>query len=727
MTATMPPRPAASPARPAPRNGPDARPGRAGQAHGGQRPVAPGGRRSQVIIVAAVLLAVAAETPLLRVFGLPGIRLLVLAAPVSALTAAATRRLSPVAGFLAGLLTGTVPGMLLAPADPFGSGNLAGRLEQAVTDGWYRLLSVPVPVPFTRSFTDLPYLVAAAVAALIMLLALSDHPTSALGPATLTFGGLLVLGVSGPVAGTILAGGYAVSVLLFMAAAAASVPGRVAVAGVAAGTAVIVTSALVAGALHVGKPYNPRATLQPPVNVTVSQDPMVLIPARLETPGTPVLTARLSGGLLADPRNWVLLTYDDYDGEGWQAPGDARPAITAGKAPGASQAGTAVVTADTAGSMLPHPPLVTGTFPAEISYAPDSELLAAPTAVSEYTVHAWVSDPGQATLASAPAQSGVAATLTAVPDCARALLAPLAGQLQSAAGLPGVQAALLAKRLSSAPYSYAPKAPPGEGCASVGTLFTGAHKGTSAQFATAFALTARMLGIPARVAVGYLPGRVVDGVDFVTDGDAYAWAQVDLAGVGWVDFDPTPAATSVKNPPVHEKQAGVTNLENTKPPKQGPSGPVAATPGSRPRPGLSTAVKALLAAGGAIIVILAWVAAVWLLGARRRERRRRAPSPADQVLGAWDELLLPLRQAGMSVRGLAAPGVASAAAAILPASEARAVAELAELAERAIYARTVDPREAGLAWQLSDQLRRPALAAAGRRTRIRRTFLPARR
>ena len=150
-----------------------------------------GNGRALALAAAAVLLAVAAELPLLRVFGSPGLRVVLLAAPAACVAAVAVRTWvnrvlgsadvwrdsSPAAvgaGFLAGVVAGAVPGMVTAAADPFGSSALLPRLEQAVTDGWLRLLSVPVPVPLTRSFTDLPFLLAAALAALLGLCALGQ-------------------------------------------------------------------------------------------------------------------------------------------------------------------------------------------------------------------------------------------------------------------------------------------------------------------------------------------------------------------------------------------------------------------------------------------------------------------------------------------------------------------------------------------------------------------------
>ena len=117
-------------------------------------------------------------------------------------------------------------------------------------------------------------------------------------PATLGFGGLLVLGVDGPVAGTTLAGTYALAVLIFLMSAAPSAGFRAAVAAVVSGAVLVAATVLLAGAVHPGPPYDPRSTLRVPLNVTVSQDPLALLSARLETPDTQVLTAQLSGSLL---------------------------------------------------------------------------------------------------------------------------------------------------------------------------------------------------------------------------------------------------------------------------------------------------------------------------------------------------------------------------------------------------------------------------------------------
>ena len=62
------------------------------------------------------------------------------------------------------------------------------------------------------------------------------------------------------------------------------------------------------------------------------------------------------------------------------------------------------------------------------------------------------------------------------------------------------------------------------------------------QFASAMAAMARSLGIPARVAVGFLDGEPVgQGTFEYSSDDMHAWPELYFSGAGWVRFEPTPA------------------------------------------------------------------------------------------------------------------------------------------------------------------------------------------
>ena len=66
------------------------------------------------------------------------------------------------------------------------------------------------------------------------------------------------------------------------------------------------------------------------------------------------------------------------------------------------------------------------------------------------------------------------------------------------------------------------------------------QRGYCTSFASAFAVMARMAGIPSRYVEGYAAEPDSDGVARVTGEHAHAWAEVYLNGFGWLTFDPTP-------------------------------------------------------------------------------------------------------------------------------------------------------------------------------------------
>ena len=73
--------------------------------------------------------------------------------------------------------------------------------------------------------------------------------------------------------------------------------------------------------------------------------------------------------------------------------------------------------------------------------------------------------------------------------------------------------------------------------------FLNERVGFCQQFSGTFALMARHLGVPARVAVGFTWGDPVDGqpgVYAVSGRQTHAWPEVWFSGLGWVSFEPTP-------------------------------------------------------------------------------------------------------------------------------------------------------------------------------------------
>jgi transglutaminase-like putative cysteine protease len=103
-----------------------------------------------------------------------------------------------------------------------------------------------------------------------------------------------------------------------------------------------------------------------------------------------------------------------------------------------------------------------------------------------------------------------------------------------------VQAAL--RRFREQPFRYTLE-PPALGRHAVDEFLFDTRAGFCEHYASAFVVLMRALDIPARVVTGYQGGEFnpIDGFMTVRQSDAHAWAEVWLAGRGWVRVDPTAA------------------------------------------------------------------------------------------------------------------------------------------------------------------------------------------
>lgn len=102
----------------------------------------------------------------------------------------------------------------------------------------------------------------------------------------------------------------------------------------------------------------------------------------------------------------------------------------------------------------------------------------------------------------------------------------------------------------SSEFSYSLDAPVQDGFDGTGAdavaAFLEVREGYCVHYASAFALMARTLGMPARIVVGYLPGVSVPGsgtgddrVYSVISSQLHAWPEVYFDGIGWIEFEPT--------------------------------------------------------------------------------------------------------------------------------------------------------------------------------------------
>ncbi len=141
--------------------------------------------------------------------------------------------------------------------------------------------------------------------------------------------------------------------------------------------------------------------------------------------------------------------------------------------------------------------------------------------------------------------AAVARFLALYPDY-RALYAKARRVGGSASSPYGAALALESWLRTTGGFSYTNQ-PPASGPRPLLDFVLRTKRGYCQHFAGAMALMLRYLGIPSRVAEGFVSGTY----DFenktwtVTDHDAHAWVEVWFAGFGWLPFDPTPGRGSL--------------------------------------------------------------------------------------------------------------------------------------------------------------------------------------
>jgi hypothetical protein len=292
------------------------------------------------------------------------------------------------------------------------------------------------------------------------------------------------------------------------------------------------------------------------------------------------------------------------------------------------------------------------------------------TAGESYTVTSENPAVDVSLLPGADVPSGpTVAHLLAVGDSVPADLSRLAGQIATGAPSP-YQRALALQSFLAEHYRYALDAPSGHAYPNLRFFLfddprAGGQRGTSEQFAAAFAALGRLMGLPTRVVVGF---DTPAGGGPVTAADALAWPEVLFSGVGWVAFDPLPKGDTPPKPLQDQ------NLPQPNPPPTPPETIVPTPRASSAAPALGghraagttgDVVGEALGAGAVSLVVLVVLGGfvLALLNAAVR-RRRMSTGPASQrVLGAWDHVLDTLYLAGTPPPPhLSATGVAAHAA-----------------------------------------------------------------
>jgi hypothetical protein len=253
--------------------------------------------------------------------------------------------------------------------------------------------------------------------------------------------------------------------------------------------------------------------------------------------------------------------------------------------------------------------------------------------------------------------------------------------------------------------------------------------GDDEQYAVAMSLMANQLGIPARVVMGFYPKTYSPSQAIpITGADLHAWVEVDFNGVGWIAFDPTPAANKKPNQQLLKTQID-PKAQVLQPP---PAPPVAVAAPNDPgtKGGKSTKLTnagfdtflVLLPVGGeglgVVLILFGPLLIIGFLKARRRRRRAAAARVADRLSGGWDEIVDTAHDLGtpLAIGGTRKEGALKLAETY----PAVGILDVATAVDTGVFG-PVDPSESDTEafWLQVDQLVKELHGSAGRWRRLR--------
>lgn len=295
-----------------------------------------------------------------------------------------------------------------------------------------------------------------------------------------------------------------------------------------------------------------------------------------------------------------------------------------------------------------------------------------------------------------------------LPTDLPAIIRDIASEVTAAAKSDYARAVSLQEYFRDGSFTYSETAPVDNGYDSNGMTaiaqFLVAQSGYCIHFASAMAIMARTLGIPSRVAIGFLPGEkqpiTVQGKATyrVTTHDVHSWPELYFDGIGWTRFEPTPGRGFA---PSYADAAtpGVPITPNTAPTPTATPTPTAApsrsaAPVDPKNANASSATGSssqgwLLTALVVLGIVLLLLVPAFVRGGQRAVRLRRFARGHPAATTGWKELLQSVRDLGVEISSTATPREAAAAitkAAHLGESDRVTLAAILGLVERQSFA-----------------------------------------
>lgn len=346
-----------------------------------------------------------------------------------------------------------------------------------------------------------------------------------------------------------------------------------------------------------------------------------------------------------------------------------------------------------------------------------------------YTVVSTMPSPSREEVEAADVGAGAPDVTTQIPEGLRPAVTLLTAEVVGDAATAGEKALAIQRFLRSEEFEYSLAAPASTGTDATSAFLLSDRSGYCIHFAAAMITMARIEGIPARMAVGFAPGELLeDGTYQVTAHDAHAWPELFLDGLGWVPFEPTPA---FDGPPEYTDPAAEPSASATPSASPTPGASVEPTvPGPSPTPTLQptappepegSGLSLWLAGGLAFLLLLALPALTRI--AVRTWRLRPGQEPKVAAAAAWLEVESLFTDLGLRWPD-GSPGPAAATlAGGLPRRTAATLTQIAHTVEVAQFSR--GGAEIGRLPGLVRALRSALLREAPPATRVRALLLPA--
>ncbi|MGH2706656.1 MAG: transglutaminaseTgpA domain-containing protein [Actinomycetota bacterium] len=489
----------------------------------------------------------------------------------------------------------------------------------------------------------------------------------------------------------------------------------------------------------------PGGLAQPglPTGGSGSSDRVALSPYVQIRPRLRATPARALFSVEADaPAYWRLTAFEQFDGAVWKGRA-GRPRVVLPPSPGTP--GVAMRTLrqryriqGLVGPWLPAAFELVRASGIGSSYDRGSATLSSsglPRGV-EYVAVSRVTTPTAEVLRDAPA-ARVSPDYLRLPLATASRIAPIARAVAGSAPTAFDQAVALQSYLRSFTYDEDVASPRSQNA--LVEFLTITRAGYCEQFAAGMAVMLRTLGIPSRVAVGFLPGERRGRTYTVSTREAHAWPEAFFEGVGWVAFEPTPrprvAPPSYALPVAGPAAAGTGGVDT---PAASPAAAATPTVGDEAAAGDSTsrAGRGRARTGGPPLALVGTIGLLAALIAVRETRVRKGllrRTASGRVRGAFEEFELRAADAvGPRRRAQTESEYAGVVAARLQLDPGQVRPLLAAYLAAAYSRRDVGPADVAVSFRSLRTLRWQLLRRAGWWGRLKmllspRPLLPARR